>query len=99
MLYYDPSKNPEGASLDGVPLRDLTDDDLAALPRWLLASVEACGFYTTEAPPAPVAEPAVLGELVGVEVPAGDLVADIAAGGQPIADATDAENPAPRRRR
>jgi hypothetical protein len=87
MLYYDPSKNPGGASLDGVPLRDLTDDDLAALPKWLLASVEACGFYTTEVShePEPAIDPAVLGELAGIEVPANDFA--------------DAENPAPRRRR
>lgn len=50
MLYYDARKNPEGRSFDGVPLRDLTDDELAELPAWLRASVLASEFYTAEAP-------------------------------------------------
>lgn len=78
MLYYDPSKNPEGGYIDGVPLRDLTDDELAALPQWLRASVEACGFYTTEAPPRPAIDPAVLAPLADADVPLGDLAADLA---------------------
>lgn len=46
MVYtYDETKNPEGAYLAGVPLRDLTVEDVAALPEWLQRSVAACSFY------------------------------------------------------
>ena len=30
--YYDAEKNPDGGSLPGVPLRDLSEDEFAALP-------------------------------------------------------------------
>ena len=50
MLYYDPSKNPGGASLDGVPLRDLTEEEFAELPNWLQASVDATPFYRKTKP-------------------------------------------------
>ena len=77
MLYYDASKNPEGACLDGVPLRDLTDDELAELPAWLRSSVEASPFYTTEAPALEI-NPDTLASITGVEVVPGDLAVDLA---------------------
>lgn len=77
MLYYDASKNPEGRCFDGVPLRDLTDDELAELPAWLRASVEASEFYTTEAPAQEI-DPDILASITGVEVVPGDLAADLA---------------------
>ncbi len=76
-LYYDASKNPEGAYLDGVPLRDLTDDELAELPAWLRASVLASEFYTAEAPTIEI-DPNTLASIEGVEVVPGDLAADLA---------------------
>lgn len=55
--YYDAGKNPDGAFLPGVPLRDLTDDELAALPPHLQAGVAAAPFYRTTKPKAaPAAE-------------------------------------------
>jgi hypothetical protein len=42
---YDASLNPDGASLPGVPLRDLTADDLANVPAWLQSSIAAQPFY------------------------------------------------------
>jgi hypothetical protein len=42
---YDATKNPDGAYLPGVPLRDLTEADLASLPAWLVASIAGCAFY------------------------------------------------------
>jgi hypothetical protein len=39
--YYDKEKNAEGASLAGVPLRDLTEEDFEALPAHLQRSVDA----------------------------------------------------------
>lgn len=42
---YDETKNPDGAFLAGVGLRDLTTAEFAALPEWLQRSVEACPFY------------------------------------------------------
>ncbi len=67
MRYYDASKNPEGRCFDGVPLRDLTDAELAELPAWLRASVLASEFY-----------PDILASITGVEVVPGDLAADLA---------------------
>jgi hypothetical protein len=43
--YYDKEKNAEGASLAGVPLRDLTEEDFEALPAHLQRSVDALPFY------------------------------------------------------
>lgn len=46
---YHPERNPghpEPDAIPGVPLRDLTAADLAALPAHLQASVAACPFYT-----------------------------------------------------
>lgn len=49
--YYDASKNPDAASLPGVPLRDLTQAEFDALPAWLQLSVDASMFYRKSAPP------------------------------------------------
>lgn len=46
---YDPAQNPDNAFLPGVPLRDLTDADLADLPKHLRAGVAACPFYRARA--------------------------------------------------
>ncbi len=56
--YYDASKNPEGAVLDGVPLGDVTEDEFAALPAWLQASVDAAPFYRKTKPRAEPDAPA-----------------------------------------
>lgn len=37
--------NPQGAALPGVPLRDLTAADVAAVPAWLRPSIAAQAFY------------------------------------------------------
>lgn len=42
---YNPDMNPDGAVLDGVPLRDLTAEDVDALPAHLQRSVADCLFY------------------------------------------------------
>ena len=48
--YYDASKNPEERAFDGVPLRDLTEEEFEALPPWLQASVDAAPFYRKTKP-------------------------------------------------
>ena len=48
--YYDESKNENGSAFDGVPLRDLTEDEFAALPPWLQASVDASPLYRKTKP-------------------------------------------------
>ena len=60
MYTYYPDRNPELAGLPGVPLRDLTAEEVAALPEWLQASIAACPFYeaVADSSEAPVAEPA-----------------------------------------
>lgn len=46
LLYrYIPEKNPAGGEIPGVPLRDLTDEDITALPNHLVASVKASPMY------------------------------------------------------
>lgn len=54
--YYEASKNPDGAFLPGVPLRDLTLAEFDALPVWLQLSVDASPFYRRTAPPKTTAE-------------------------------------------
>ena len=52
---YLPDKNPETHHIPGIPLRDLTAAEFAALPPWLQESVRVCAFYAVEDPtPAPV---------------------------------------------
>lgn len=48
--YYDAEKNPQGAMLMGVPLRDLTEQEYADLPKWLQASVDDSPFYRKTRP-------------------------------------------------
>ncbi len=51
--YYVESANPDGASLPGVPLADLTDEAFDALPKWLQLSIDASTFYRKTKPSAP----------------------------------------------
>jgi hypothetical protein len=82
--YYDASKNPDGAVLDGVPLRDLTEEEFAELPPWLQASVDAAPFYRKTKPRHPSeAEPETQAEVQPAPEPT----------------TTIAEDPSPRRRR
>jgi hypothetical protein len=53
--YYEAGKNPEGGMLPGVPLRDLTESEFAALPDWLQRSVDASPFYRKTRPPQQIA--------------------------------------------
>ena len=48
--YYDASNNPDGAALPGVPLRDMTEDEWAALPTWLQESADASTLYRKSKP-------------------------------------------------
>ena len=50
--YYDADKNPDGAALPGVPLRDLTDAEFDALPTYLQRSVDTAPFYRKTKPEA-----------------------------------------------
>lgn len=43
--YYDASKNPEGATFPGVPLRDITESEWEAIPDWLKPSIDESKFY------------------------------------------------------
>jgi hypothetical protein len=49
--YYDESKNKEGAFFPGVPLRDLTEDEYAALTPRMRDSIDASSFYRKTKPP------------------------------------------------
>ena len=48
--YYDAGNNPDGAALPGVPLRDMTEDEWAALPTWLQESADASTLYRKTKP-------------------------------------------------
>jgi hypothetical protein len=45
-IRYHPRRNPSGAALGGVPLRDLTRAEFQALPEWLRRAVVASPCYT-----------------------------------------------------
>jgi len=85
--YYDETKNLEGAVLDGVPLRDLTEDEFSELPPWLQASVDASPLYRKTKPrPAPSGDVATLKEDPGggvettaIEAPADGSEAELVA--------------------
>ena len=48
---YDPTKHQRpGEFLAGVPMRDLTTDDLARLPQHLVDSIAAAAFFVKQAP-------------------------------------------------
>lgn len=55
---YDKEKNPNGAlSLPGVPLRPLTEKDLAGLQSWIIKSIEKAPYYKKVKPqPQPKAD-------------------------------------------
>lgn len=57
--YYDAEKNPDGASIDGAPLADISEEQFAEFPEWLQASVDATPFYRKTKPRTekPEAEP------------------------------------------
>ena len=42
---YDAEQNVAGDYIPGVPLRDLTDEDIAELGEHLAGGVAACAFY------------------------------------------------------
>lgn len=42
---YRADRNPDGGFLPGVGLRDVSVEELAAMPEWLRASVAAAPFY------------------------------------------------------
>lgn len=42
---YDPNNNPEGRYIDGVPLRDLSVDEVAAFLPHIQAAIKAAPFY------------------------------------------------------
>lgn len=48
--YYDESKNSDGGSFPGVPLRDLTEEEFSSLPEWLQRSVDASPIYRKTKP-------------------------------------------------
>jgi hypothetical protein len=56
---YQPDANLYGDAIPGVPLRDLTDADLAQLPAHLVASIAASPLYRRSADlPRPAKAPA-----------------------------------------
>lgn len=86
--YYDASKNPEERAFDGVPLRDLTEEEFAELPPWLQASVDGVPFYR-KTKPRPASEP-------DAEAPAERAAEEAQPAPEPT---TTDEEPAARRRR
>lgn len=52
IVTYNPDANPDGAAIPGVGLRDLTADDLAALPAHLVRSIPLAPFYRVTDPAA-----------------------------------------------
>ena len=48
--YYDASANPERLYFSGVPLRDITEEEWAALPEHVQRSVDAVSFYRKTKP-------------------------------------------------
>lgn len=43
--HYNADKNPTGAALPGVPLRDLTQAEFDKYPTWLKESIDASPLY------------------------------------------------------
>jgi hypothetical protein len=86
--YYDESKNPEGAALPGVPLRDLEDEEFASYPAWLQDSIDAWAAYrktkpradtTTKLPPVSNTERTAPGtgrKMTAIEAPADGSLSD-----------------------
>ena len=66
---YKADKNPnDEAYIPGVPLRDLTADDLTGMRPDLVAGVAACGFYERGDAPLPAVEPEAVEAVEAVEV-------------------------------
>lgn len=55
---YDPEQNPAGASLPGIPLRNLRSADLEGLSEQQIRSLERTGWYKSRQEAASAAEPA-----------------------------------------
>ena len=50
--YYNPARNPDGAALIGVPLRDLTEADMDDMPAHTVKSIDESPLYRKTKPPA-----------------------------------------------
>jgi hypothetical protein len=48
-FYYDETKNRRGAFITGVPLRDLTQKDIEALPERKVGSIQSAPFFIAAA--------------------------------------------------
>ncbi len=48
--YFDEAKDDGTQHVYGVPMRDITDDEYDALPKWLKAQVDASPLYRKSAP-------------------------------------------------
>jgi hypothetical protein len=48
--FYEEAKNPDGATLPGVPLADLTEEFYDAQPAHIQRSIDAVGFYRKTKP-------------------------------------------------
>ena len=51
-FYYNAARNPDGAALIGVPLRDLTEADLDDMPAHTVKSIDESPLYRKTKPPA-----------------------------------------------
>ena len=51
-FYYNVARNPDGAALIGVPLRDLTEADLDDMPAHTVKSIDESPLYRKTKPPA-----------------------------------------------
>lgn len=47
---YDPAQNPEDLALPGVPMRDLTQADVEALPEYIRAAIALAPYFVAVAP-------------------------------------------------
>lgn len=48
--YFD-ARHDDGSYFGGVPKRDLSEEEFAALPDWLQASIDASSMYRKTPPP------------------------------------------------
>lgn len=55
--YYLPDRNPDGAAIPGIALRDFPASEFRALPLWMQRSIDAAPFYSRDDPAAPAAAP------------------------------------------
>jgi hypothetical protein len=54
---YVPEKNPHGGALPGVPLKNLTAQDMMAIPRWLHQSIAAQPYFEAVINEVPAEQP------------------------------------------